>query len=243
MASPAKLILTLSMCFHLAPDAADSAKILSVAFISSKSHKITYEPLLYELAARGHDVTIANPFVSGKNRTNVREIRTIEYSEEMMGNLFEKKLRGEEIVNPFKLIDVLYKNCEGTYDLPAVRQLIDEKFDLVFVSALMNECTAGLVHKLNTSVILISPVSAPSHVATVLGNPSPTSFVPHLLIPFEDRMTFWERTANFLVHSIWDLLMFYYIQPTMAELYRQKLHDPNIPLYNEVLRQHTSLIL
>ena len=205
------------LCASIVPEAS-AAKILSVAFISSKSHKITYEPLLYELAARGHEVTIVAPYISGKTRPNVREIQTSEWNESKMGNVFDRKLRGEQLMNPFIVLDMILETCSATFDMPHVRQLLDEKFDLIFSSALINDCTMGFIHKLNTSLIIISPVSAPNSVARVFGNPSPTSFVPHLLTPYEDQMTFWERTVNFLVDSLFNTVMFLYFQPAAAEL-------------------------
>src|ERR1700744_2157844 len=87
------------VCF---PASVQPARILAVAFVSSKSHKITYEPLLYELGARGHDVTVLAPYISGKTIKNVREIQTINVDEafEAMPNAFEMKEKGEEMSFP-----------------------------------------------------------------------------------------------------------------------------------------------
>ena len=99
----------------------DSARILSVAFVSSRSHKITYEPLLYELAARGHQVTILAPYISGKERKNVREIQTMDqeafYERVGMPNMFEMKEKNEQI-NPIMMGKWFDGVCRETYDQP-----------------------------------------------------------------------------------------------------------------------------
>ena len=82
-----KLVLFLLILATLTPPPPlHAARILSVAFISSKSHKITYDPLLYELAARGHSMAIVTPFISGKNWTYVTEIQTIPRGEDGSGD-------------------------------------------------------------------------------------------------------------------------------------------------------------
>src|SRR5436190_1732864 len=75
------------------------AKILSISFMSSKSHKIVYEPLLLELAQRGHEVTIVSPIKSDKKMKNLRLIEAIDLDSlgkeaNLLSNLFEKKIAG-----------------------------------------------------------------------------------------------------------------------------------------------------
>ncbi|CAG7662319.1 unnamed protein product, partial [Allacma fusca] len=69
---------------------AGSAKILNIAFMSTKSHKITYEPLLRELAKKGHEITIVNPN-PGKAEKNIRYVQTIDPEQlwKTMPNMFE----------------------------------------------------------------------------------------------------------------------------------------------------------
>ena len=233
------LTVALAALLILPQQEINSARILSVAFMSSRSHKITYEPLLYELAARGHDLTIVAPFISGKPRKNVREILTIDfekYAESIkVPNMFEMKERGEQLT-PIQMADIFADVCIKTYDLPHVQALLKEKFDLIIMPAIFNECTAGFVYKLNTSLVLFSPASLPSWVSTVFGNPMPPSFVPNLFTGFGDSMTFYQRLVNFIVEGLVRGAWSGYMEPKMEAIYRDKLNDPSIPSSAEILK-------
>jgi glucuronosyltransferase len=79
----------------------DSENILVVAMISTKSHKITYLPLLEELANRGHKITIVSPIKADKETKNIKEIFTIDMNE-MMDKIDIYKMKEEnQQMNPF----------------------------------------------------------------------------------------------------------------------------------------------
>jgi len=137
------VIAAVLLCISF-PEIASGSKILSVSFVSSKSHKITYERLLYELAARGHEVTILSPIVSSKKPTkNIREILTMDaeafqekfFKEEGHMDFYEMIEKGEQL-NPFSMLKMIGSACNVTYDLPHVQELLKEKFDLVIMSAI-----------------------------------------------------------------------------------------------------------
>ena len=219
------------------------AKILSVAFISTKSHKIVYDPLLQQLAARGHQVTVLSPIISKKNITNMREILTVDSEEflEKLPNLFEMKERNEKY-NPFLMVDNFINICKQSYEVPQVKALQNEQFDLIIHQPLANECTAGFLHKFNTSMILIVPLSAPSSLVSTLGSPSPLSFVPNLFTSYGEKMNFWERFMNFGWEVVLNGIQKYYFVPKMENLYRSILGDPTIPSYEDIIK-NVSLVL
>jgi glucuronosyltransferase len=239
----AAVYLSLSLALVILPENGSAAKILSVAFISTKSHKITYEPLLHELAKRGHEVTVLTPIPAKKKMKNLREILTIDAQNffDDMPNMYEMKEAGEDI-NPFKMMQQFGAMCNMTYDLPHVRELMKETFDLVLLSAIFNECTAGFVHHFNTSLILVSPGTAPSWVTSILGHPSPPSFVGNVFLGYEDKMSFKQRLVNLVSVIGLSLIQNYSYKPGMEAIYRERLGDPNIPSSDEILR-NASLIL
>lgn len=222
-----------------------SAKILTVAFFSSKSHKITYEPLLYELANRGHKVTILGPVVSGKSNLspNIREILTIDVEKMLqnMPNVFELRERGEEM-HFSNVLNLVLESCKLHYDLPQVKNLLaTEKFDLILLPAFFNDCVAGYVYKFNTTVILISPVAVPAWVGSYFGNPAPISFIPALFTKFTDKMNFMERFMN-LVGDLMFQSVALYFTPLTEQIYREKLNDSSLPGIGTILK-NASLIL
>lgn len=225
-----------------------SAKILSFSFMSSKSHKITYEPLLRELARRGHQVTVLSP-ISTKNETNFVNIPTVDPEELFKNapNFFEMKMSLSPIVaaffNPFLMMaNMLVPVCNLGYDLPIINKVLEEKWDLIFFTPLFNECLYGLVHKLNTTTVIYAQTTVPTWIADNLGSPNPPSHTSSMLVGYEERMTLRERMFN-VFRSIFDwAVMNWYYFPTMEAIYRKALNDPNLPGIKEIER-NTSIVL
>ncbi|CAG7709878.1 unnamed protein product, partial [Allacma fusca] len=251
MISKKLLLLPWLFCLIISPflvEEAGSAKILNIAFMSTKSHKITYEPLLRELAKKGHEITIVNPN-PGKAEKNIRYVQTIDPEQlwKTMPNMFEMKLNMPAILNliqnPYIFMGKRSKHiCEESFKLPQVRQILEEKFDLVFFPALFNECIYGLIHKLNTSVVLYNQAGVIPWMADTLGTPSPPSFVSAAMLANADRMGFLTRIWNIINVAIdWSILQFYYY-PMIQNMYREALNDPTIPSIKEI-ESNVSIIL
>jgi glucuronosyltransferase len=225
----------------------DSAKILSIAFFSTKSHKITYEPLLRELAKRGHEVTMVNPN-PGKDGKNFKYIETTD-PEKVLGqfNIFDMKLKMPAIatayMNPYLFLGGIVKDlCGESLMLPQVQQLLNQKFDLVFFPPLFNECLYGFIHKLNASVILYQQAGVITWTADNLGTPSPPSFVPNSMVAATDRLSFLTRLRNFIHIGLDNLILHLYYYPLIEKLYRDILNDPSIPPVTEI-EKNASLML
>jgi hypothetical protein len=226
------------------PQTANSAKILSIAFFSSKSHKITYEPLLNELATRGHEVTVLAPVTFGSKK--IREIMTFDamkmFAEDGMPNMFELK-EESSTMDPRMFLELITKVCNITYDLPHVKALLKESFDMVMVPAIFNECAFGYAYKFNAPILLISPAMPPTWSSSILGTPSPPSFVANPFTPYSDRMTFYQRGVNLFVETLIQGLQMFYFKPAMAALYREKLNDPTLPSCDEIISERASIML
>lgn len=170
-------VLASSVCMFLVLQIVNvhGAKILSFSFLSSKSHKITYEPLLRELARRGHQITVLSP-ISSKNETNFVNIPTVdpEMAFSSAPNFFEMKQNMPPwvmaIFNPFLMMkNLMTPVCKMGYDLPIVTKVLEEKWDLIFFTPLFNECLYGLIHKLNTTTIIYTQTTVPTWIADNLG--------------------------------------------------------------------------
>ena len=231
----------------------ESAKILSISFFASKSHKITYEKLILALAGRGHQVTYVGTYTSGKNVTNLKEvqaldIKTLDKYLHSSGNPFEIRQNVKSdllslLFNPFLFVgSALETVCRESYALPVIQEILKEKYDLIFFSQFFNECLYGLLHKLNTTVVLFEPVSTFNWVAGNLGTPSPPSFTPSILTGFTDQMTYVERLMNFVAITFnWAIMKFYYY-PKMESVYREYFNDPTIPSIEEI-EKNVSIVL
>jgi len=246
-----QLFLILLLCIPWSLPKVSFSRILAVAFISSKSHKITYEPLLRELGARGHEITVLTPIKSSKRFYNVQDIQTLDVeqilanSSSTPANVFELKRHSFKGVtqNTFLLnIRKFEKICEMTLDLAHVKELHSQKFDLILLDVIFNECAAGYVHKFNTSLILISSASASSWILRYTGGSSLPSLIPNVFTDYTHQMNFFQRTINFITEVSTTLIHSYYFIPKMEAIYRQKLNDAHIPSVHEILG-NASLIL
>ena len=252
-----KLFWTLSSLLFVAgvffPQEVESAKILSISFFSTKSHKITYEKLILALAQRGHEVTYIGPYLSGKNVTNLKEIqaldlKTLDKHFNSNGNPYEIRMNIKSellsvLFNPFLFVGNMMETvCRESFALPIIAEIMKEKYDLIFFSPFFNECLYGLLYKLNTTVVLFQPVSTLSWVAGNLGTPSPPSFTPSVFTGFTDQMTYPERVMNFITISMnWVVMQFYYY-PKMESVYREYFNDPTIPSIEEI-QKNVSIVL
>ncbi|CAG7833787.1 unnamed protein product [Allacma fusca] len=224
------------------------AKILAISFMSSKSHKITYEPLLRELARRGHEVTAIGP-IKSKDEKNFKNIQTFDPEElyKKDPNFFDIKLAlpawVDALFNPYLLMGGLMGElCQDSYKLPQVRQVLNEKWDMVFFTPLFNECLYGLVHKLNTTTVIYSQITVSPWIADNLGSPNPPSHVSSFLVGYDERMNFRQRLFN-TFRSVYDwAIMNLYYNPTMERVYRTALEDPTIPCIKEIER-NASIVL
>ncbi|CAL8089902.1 unnamed protein product [Orchesella dallaii] len=242
------ILVALLVSSSLLLDVANGKKILVVTFFSSKSHKLTYMPLIEELGKRGHDVTVLTPIKPTKQMKNVKEILTVDFEEiekkfveEKKFNPFENKEKNKN-VNPFLMLDFFQDLCRDTYDLPIIKEIMKGSFDLIFVQPMFNDCAFGLVHKMKAPLVLFSPVSVGGFLAEKVGAHFPPSFNPHLFLSFQPEMNFYERFVNFGFTVLFEGILRFYYEPGMEALYREKLGDNSIPSVREILA-NTSLIL
>ena len=244
-------LLSVMFLFSLTERGVEGAKILGLNVMSTKSHKITYEKLIIALAERGHQVTYVGPIITGKNITNLKEVQTfdLEQLEKDMKfpNFFDMKLTpGFSILSVFMNPFVMFANiqdtlCRKAFELPIFKELLNEKFDVIFLTPLFNECLFGYIHMMNTSVVLYNQAGVIPWFAGDLGTPSPLSFTPNLMLGYSDRMTYIERIFNFIGSAYYYLTLNFYYYPKIERIYRD-VFDPNLPPVKEIIK-NSSIIL
>ncbi|CAL8089908.1 unnamed protein product [Orchesella dallaii] len=224
-----------------------SEKILVLSFISTKSHKLTYMPLVEELGKRGHDVTVLSPILSPKPMKNVRDIMTIDgvnlmdkFIKEQNFDLFKMKEENKQM-NPFLMFGWFEGVCRDTYDLPQVQAILNESFDLILMQPMFNDCALGLVYRLKAPLVLFSPVSIANFLAEKVGVYFPPSFIPNVMLGLPAEMNFFQRFQNFGMEVMIRATLYFLYEPKVEEIYREKLGN-DIPSASEILG-NASLIL
>lgn len=222
-------------------------KILVVTFFSSKSHKLTYMSLIEKLGERGHNITVLSPIKPTKKMKNVNEILTVDWEvmektlmKEKGFDPFEMKAKNQNI-NPFLMLNWFTDLCEDSYDLPQVKAILKEEFDLIFVQPTFNDCVLGLVYRLKAPLLLFSPVSVAGFLAEKIGNHFPPSFNPNIFLGLPAEMSFFQRFKNFGFNLMFEAILKFYYEPAMEAVYRKKLGN-DIPSVSEILA-NTSLVL
>ncbi len=119
------------------------ANILVLYPACSKSHKISVMPILEELAARGHQISIVSPYSLSKKVQNIHEI-VLPFDESMMGskenNFFEMSKKGPTFVFSL-MINFMTRATRLAYETMMENQefrkiLEDCKVDLAIYNAM-----------------------------------------------------------------------------------------------------------
>uniref|UniRef100_A0A2M4BJY0 UDP-glucuronosyltransferase n=2 Tax=Anopheles marajoara TaxID=58244 RepID=A0A2M4BJY0_9DIPT len=228
------------------PPAIDGAKILGIFPTSARSHYIVGSALMKELARRGHEVTVINPFPQKKPLANYRDI-DVSLDEDIMKNFMPNMLDMADhsvIESITKTYEFGHLITNQTLQHPNVRRLLNsnEKFDLVIMEAFLNDAHLGFAHHFKAPCLAVSTFGASRWTNEMVGTPSPISYIPHPFLRFTDRMSFVERIGNALM-TVADMIAGAVLDiPVQSAMYEQAFPDPKPPL--EHLRKHSvSLVL
>lgn len=234
----------LTVFFHtsLLPVSVNGEKILVLEFLSSKSHKNVYDPLIFELAQRGHSMTVISPYNSPKPHKNIRDIIGISEKDiaSLVPNMVQLRLENK-VSNPFENLTMHETVCRAYYELPEVKAITKEKFNLVIVSSFINECTFGLIHRLDTPFMFVTTFAPLPWTAAITGTPSPPSFVPLPFFNSNDKMNFLERVKNFAAQLGFKTFSDIAYAPEMEKVYRDYMGE-DTPSIAEI-EKNVSLIL
>lgn len=112
----------------------------------------------------------------------------------------------------------------------------ESKFDVIIMFYPLSEPFFPLSHRFNAPIILFSPTGATDFLNKITGNISPYSYVPHILSPYTDNMSFFQRVLNSLIGISMDLLTNIILIPQYKTLSKQYFPDapPLEELYNNV---------
>lgn len=124
----------------------ESARILGVFPIPSRSHAILGQPIFVELAKRGHEVTFVSPYPlknppQGYRDVVITEKGLFEIFDHQISQAFEK-IDSNPFLEMKEGVKYLRKMSEYAIMDKAVQVLLndkDEQFDLVFIDTLLSK--------------------------------------------------------------------------------------------------------
>jgi len=228
--------LTLSSSIWLC----ESARILFLVPVATRSEKHFYEPLIFGLAKEGHNVTVITSSLSSERHKNVTEILPSPYQEQF-GGFGSVSERYAKLVFRFLDLDFLAGLCHKVFQNDQFKETIAQEYDLVFTHVFYGSCFYGVLHKIAAPYILFDSFPAPSYLLEDLGSHMPSSFVPYSLFTFSNEMNYLERMGNWLINWMMYVQDKLVVNPKMEKIYKKYLGE-DLPSVTEIHRG-TSLFL
>ncbi|CAL8110077.1 unnamed protein product [Orchesella dallaii] len=226
----------------------ESANILFLLPIATKSHINIFNSVILGLAERDHNITVVAPLKLKTPLKNVREISPVPFDivnpAFTSGDPFERRKEGK--IGAFLswnstfmegASDMLYRNEE-------IKELIKTgagSFDLVVVNAFMNHFVLGIVHKMQAPHMYVATMPALNAQVEKFGLYFPPSFVPCSFAAFSDRMNFKERVVNFVAEHFITVATQLSWVPYLSKLYQDHLGS-DVPNTYEI-DKNVSLLL
>ncbi|TMW48121.1 hypothetical protein DOY81_006794 [Sarcophaga bullata] len=126
---------------------------------------------------------------------------------------------------------------------PQVKKIMkNEKFDLIIVEALLGEALYGLGQHFNASMVGVSTFGTINFVDMLVGNISPSSYIPHMSLPFPNSMSLKERLINVLANIYDDLQFNYIILPKQEKLFNKYFPSSKLT-FKETLRNFSLVLI
>lgn len=201
-----KVFLVLSI-IHLI----NSYKILFVIPHKGKSHTAPLHSLAEGLLEKGHEVTMLTHFHLNTSNWNYTEIPLTEYNYDSFLDITTfKRFSTMNWLNLSMLNQFSITACEKYYTSHAVKNFLDRcntKFDVIIILMFSNDCYLSFVHKFKAPIIGFCSSTIFHWLNQRFGNPTHPAYIPNIMMPYSDKLTFWQRTVN-LIAGIYE--NFYY---------------------------------
>ncbi|TKR72769.1 hypothetical protein L596_020173 [Steinernema carpocapsae] len=229
-----------------------AAKIVLFTPDLANSHLIYHKRVSETLAKAGHNVTILLIHGFQKNKLKIQiDPRVTIWNVDAGVNRSEKfeKLHSQMTYSDSGLLSpetlalmnimmaTVRQSCENLVsDKAFMDRVKSEEFDLAFVS-MFETCPIGIVHHAKIpSWIWLNAGQLMDHIASEMGAPQPSSYVPIMMFDMKDSMTFFERTKNFVMANILSVTYRYLSVRHVTAIFRKHI-DPDFPDINELGRQ------
>jgi glucuronosyltransferase len=228
-------------------------RILVVAPHGTKSHHNMIVPLVKELAARGHQLTVISNYVANdlQKRENVRDIVMDQLAIDMSQypNVFDMITTPGSFTKYLNYIQVIVgamlktapHTAQETFSDPRIKDLIDnDRFDLLMISEACPLIGYAMAWHFKTPFIMLSPNVLFPGRASSLGDGEQYSYAPFLFTRFSDRMTFTQRMINMIAANAFDWVHTRMHEPAIRSIIRQQVIPDCPPLYD--IEKNISLV-
>ena len=238
------LSLTLALAFLAGPSLAGN--YLFWMPLGSRSMKIGIMDMVYELAARGHTVTVVSAHGAKRETPGVREIVIQSGFESLVQEAMREILVTVGAEPPWTAImEQSLKDNRAALDSQELRQLVAAAdVDVVCVVPFGNEAGFYLSQKMNASLALLwTGPSTLAHINWAVGDPYNPATSPMPLTGYSHPMTFSQRIVNTLVIGMLNVVNEFYLRPKTHSLLVEVFpEDKDIPSISSLSKTAALLI-
>ncbi|XP_046979547.1 UDP-glycosyltransferase UGT5-like [Schistocerca americana] len=224
--------------------AAHGARILHVVPIPAWSHWHIFRTLMWELADRGHHVTIITPLAEKephRNWTMVPVAANLDIMPSAGVDIFDYGKDKIDIMSRLFLYGE--RACERLMEEEAVQRLLKSKtehFDLLINELFFNDCFLVLAHKFQVPIVGLCPLEGAPWMDDMVGNPTPLAYLPNIFLDYGRLDSLLDRAGNAAFSLLTKLYRRYVYLPRVDAIVRR--HVPDAPSIAQ-LEQTTALVL
>lgn len=131
---------------------------------------------------------------------------------------------------------------EKTLNHPEMHKLINsvEKFDALVLVQSQNDAFKQLGPHFGAHVIIFSTIGSNSFINPFIKNPSPSSYVPDIFVPYSSDMTLLQRLQNTVISTFVNIVTHLYVLPKHKRI-ANKYIPCKVPFYDSAY--NISLVL
>lgn len=172
-----------------------------------KSHFASFKPLFQGLAHKGHQVTVISYFPQNGQIENYIDIPLNTNSTQSINELVDINiLKDNKRFFTERLGEKLSRiYCELVLSNKNLKKFLSSnpKYDVILIEYFNTNCFHSIVKKINTPFIGLSTAMQMPWTNVWFGNPDNPAYIPVSYAGLPDRMTFFERTKNLILHIIY----------------------------------------
>ncbi|XP_030374418.1 UDP-glucuronosyltransferase 1-8 [Scaptodrosophila lebanonensis] len=220
-------------------------KYLMVLNSAGRSHFIFGNALAKGLVEAGHEVTVLSAHSKKLPMKGYHPIATPNIINVMSGDIAAlwqsvQKPLVENLIDHYKMG---FRITRALLEDENLQTLLhgNSTFDAVICETFYNDAQYGLAEHFNAPLIGLSTGAGLTFITDMVGSPAPPSYVPHIMLPFNDHMSLYERLVNVAFLAYERLLLDYYYLPRQALLYKEFFPHNKHSFFD--MRRNASLVL
>uniref|UniRef100_A0A182QGW8 UDP-glucuronosyltransferase n=1 Tax=Anopheles farauti TaxID=69004 RepID=A0A182QGW8_9DIPT len=238
------VIRTLVVTCLLSAPLATSYRILGINTSPSRSHVIVQDALMKELARRGHQVTMVSPYKEPEQIANYRKITipmdpwASDFTKTLFSNSNSRLAMMKMMPEMLRLSTVPLNKTLHSAEFKSILKE-PEGYDLL-ITGIMSDGVLGVAHMLGCPTVMVCPNAPMGVVNSIVGNPTPISTIPNMMLGLTNPMSFWARLANlagFVFEEVFALVWRHYQRVAYEELFPSDRFPPY-----ETARNNVSLV-